>query len=96
MSSYVVTFRSPAQPPTAEQEQAWSSWFGEIASHIADFGSRVGRAVMLGEPADTGDQLGGYMLINADDLDAAVQIARGCPGLTAGGRVEVGETVAAS
>lgn len=93
MSTYVLTFRNPGVNPTAEQEDAWSSWFGKIGSHISDFGSRVGRAVMLGEPAEAGDQLSGYIVITADDLDAAVQIASGCPLLGYGGRVEVGETM---
>lgn len=96
MSSHVVTFRSPATPPTQEQEQAWANWFSAIGPHITDFGHRVGQAVMLGERTDAADQLSGYIVIEADSLDAAVTIARGCPGLSTGGRVEVGETVATS
>jgi hypothetical protein len=94
MSSYVVTFRSASARPSAEQEQAWTNWFGEIAPHITDSGNRVGRAVMLGDAAP--DQLSGYIVIEAADLDAAVEVAKGCPGLASGGRVEVGETVASS
>lgn len=97
MSNYVVTFRSDrSQQPSADQEAAWAAWFTQIGTHITDTGNRVGRAVMLGDPADTRDQLSGYIVITADDLDAALQIARGCPGLTYGGRVEVGETMPAS
>jgi len=48
---------------------------------------------MLGSPAESADQLSGYVVIDADTLDAAASIAQGCPGLTMGGRVEVGETV---
>ncbi|MGH3597545.1 MAG: YciI family protein, partial [Mycobacterium sp.] len=90
MSSYVLTFRNPGVDPTAEQEDAWSAWFSRIGSQITDFGSRVGRTAMLGDPADAGDRLAGYIVIAADNLDAAVQIASGCPGLSSGGRVEVG------
>jgi hypothetical protein len=96
MSSYVLSFRNPGVNPTAEQEEAWSAWFSRIGSHITDFGSRVGRSVMLGDPAEAGDQLSGYIVIVADDLDAAVQVASGCPGLSYGGRVEVGETIPAT
>jgi len=93
MSSYVVTFRSPATAPTQEQEQAWADWFAQIGAHVTDFGHRVARTVMLGSPAESADQLSGYVVIDADTLDAAASIAQGCPGLTMGGRVEVGETV---
>lgn len=35
--------------------------------------------------------LGGYSLITAEDLEAAVALAKGCPILERGGAVEVGE-----
>jgi hypothetical protein len=35
--------------------------------------------------------LGGYSLIRATSLDAAVDLARGCPILPHGGAVEIGE-----
>ncbi|MEC3916162.1 hypothetical protein [Nocardia sp. CDC160] len=95
MSAYILTFRSdPTHTPTAEQEQLWVTWFNEIGEHIADFGQRVGNAVMLGDEPAAPDRLSGYITVNADDLDSAVKIASGCPGLTYGGRVEVGEPVA--
>ena len=39
------------------------------------------------------DDLGGYIVVRADSLDAAKDLAKGCPGLAGGGRVEVGEIV---
>jgi YCII-related domain-containing protein len=98
MSNYVLSFRGQSdRTPDADQEAAWGQWFQEISSTIADFGHRVGRVSALGNHA-TGsgtsqDVLAGYVVINADDLDAAVAVAKGCPGLQHGGRVEVGETV---
>jgi hypothetical protein len=35
--------------------------------------------------------LGGYSLITAGDLEAAVELAKGCPFLHQGGGIEVGE-----
>lgn len=37
--------------------------------------------------------LTGYSLLNADNLDAAVNMAKGCPILKSGGSVEVAETI---
>jgi hypothetical protein len=34
----------------------------------------------------------GYSVLNADNLEAAIELARGCPHLTANGSVEVSET----
>jgi hypothetical protein len=38
------------------------------------------------------DPLTGYILLTADSLDSAAELAKGCPILQAGGKVEVGET----
>ncbi len=93
MSNYVLSFRSKSdQAPDPEQEAAWGRWFGEIGASIVDFGNRVGRATALGETAPS-TVFAGYMLIKADSYDAAVALAKGCPGLAHGGAVEVGETV---
>jgi hypothetical protein len=93
VSRYVLSFRNPGVVPTAEQEAAWQAWFTEIGSHISDFGTRVQRAVMVGDASRGGDQLSGYVVIKADNIESAVQIANGCPGLAYGARVEVGETM---
>lgn len=101
MSTYVLSFRgrSDRTASTAE-EAAWGQWFQEIGGSVADFGHRVGRVTALGSSGtDTGagrDVLTGYVLINAADLEAAVAIAKGCPGLQHDGGVEVGETIAMS
>lgn len=97
-SSYVMTFRSnPDRSAGLDEEAAWGAWFGELGEAVTDFGHRVGQTRMVGnDPAgDSGarDVLSGYVVITAADLDAAEQLARGCPGLRTGGRVEVGEAI---
>ncbi len=93
MSNYVLSFRGKSdQVSDPEQEAAWGQWFGEIGASIVDFGNRVSRATTLGETAPS-TVLTGYMLIKADSYDAAVAVAKDCPGLARGGAVEVGETV---
>ncbi len=93
MSKFVLSFRAPkSRTLTAAQEAAWGEWFGQIRGRIADFGNRVGEASPLGNVgADT--TLGGYTVIDADDLESAVALAKGCPGLQHGGGVEVGAIV---
>ena len=98
MSNYVLTFRGRAdRTPDADEEAAWGQWFQELGSTVCDFGHRVGRVSALGSSGrETGtgrDVLTGYVVITANDLEAAVAVAKGCPGLAHGGGVEVGETV---
>ena len=93
---YVLTFRGQVgRRLTAEEEGRWPTWFEQIKDSIADFGSRVGQVREVGAGAGRSDALSGYILINADSLDAAATLAGGCPGLQQGGSVEVGELVEA-
>ncbi len=101
MPSYVLAFRGRSDRTAgAGEEAAWGQWFQEIGGIVVDFGHRVGRVSALGSSGtDTGagrDVLTGYVVITADNLEAAVAVAKGCPGLQHGGGVEVGETVAMS
>jgi hypothetical protein len=102
MSNYVFSFRNQSDRKVSpEEEAAWGQWFQEISSTVVDFGHRVGRVRVLDEsatPAGAGrkdgqEVLSGYIVVRADDLDGAAAMAKGCPGLQHGGRVEVAETV---
>jgi hypothetical protein len=56
-----------------------------------------GKAVFVrATTGDTGhdDRLGGYSLIIAENIDAAVELASSCPIVASGGVVEVGELTA--
>jgi hypothetical protein len=37
-----------------------------------------------------GTRIGGYLAVTADDLDAALAVAKGCPSVGLGGGIEVG------
>jgi hypothetical protein len=66
------------------------TWFGEISASIADMGSRVAPTSSLGA-TPTESVITGYTIVRAADLEAAVLLAKGCPALTSGGGVEVGQ-----
>ena len=97
MTNYVLAFRGqPDRGAVAGEEEAWGAWFGRIGASIVDRGNRVG-AVRIVPAADGGDLgstvLTGYVVVAADDLTAAAEVARGCPGLANGVSVEVAEVV---
>ena len=95
-----------AQQRTMEEAQAmtkkWMDWIGSIAAQnkLVDRGNRLevtgkvvkpGNVVTNGPFTDIKESLGGYSLIRAEDYEAAVELAKGCPVLTVGGNVEVRE-----
>lgn len=98
MSTYVLSFRGQnGRTSDPDQEAAWGQWFQAIGGRVIDFGHRVGQVSALGgEATGGGTVLTGYVVITADDMEAAVAVAERCPGLQHGGGVEVGETVEAS
>jgi YCII-related domain len=59
---------------------------GELPSRLCGHHDRLEHLVCA-----AATELGGYLLINAADLEAATSLAQGCPFLQAGGGVEVGE-----
>jgi hypothetical protein len=67
-----------------------NDWFEELGAHLVDRGNPVFESRTIGNCGDDTD-LGGYTLFTADDIEAAVALASGCPMLEAGGGVEVGK-----
>ena len=97
MAKYVLAFRGqPDRLTPADASDKWQAWFSELGSAIADGGSRVGPPTTLTAPG-AGDPatavLTGFMVLTADDLATATDLARGCPGLENGVSVEVAEAL---
>jgi hypothetical protein len=91
MSAYLFTFRAPDDyAPSGDTFDAWATWQLKLGARLKDRGNVAFAAAALGASA-TDTTLGGYSLIRATSLDAAVDLARGCPILRHGGAVEVGE-----
>jgi hypothetical protein len=91
MTTFLFSYRMPQAyvPGRPDAVAAWTAWFDEMGSSLADRGNPVFEAVSLGNCGDE-TRLGGYSLITAEDLDTAVALAKGCPALREGAGVEVG------
>jgi hypothetical protein len=104
MSEFTFLFRgTPPSSPEDMQKvmEKWVAWFKELGAkgYIKDPGhplERTGKVVKGqqkivndGPYAESKDIVGGYTLIEARDLDHAVEISKGCPILDGGGSVEV-------
>lgn len=104
MPKYVLAYHGGGTMPETEEEQqqelaSWYAWFGQLGDAIIDGGNPIAGAVTVGPDGSVNEggganPLSGYSLISADDLDAAVKMAQGCPVLANGGSVEVAEAIA--
>ncbi len=76
----------------------WGQWFGELGPAVVDGGAPTGASKTVGEGGSVSDGgsrgLTGYSVVSADTLDAAVELAKGCPVLENGGAVDVYEAIA--
>jgi len=93
MSTYVFVYRTTATDYSGGDPDtiaAWSEWFQGISDHVVELGKPVFTRRAVGT-APGATQISGYSLVKAADLDEAVRLTEGCPVLSAGGGVEVGE-----
>jgi len=79
---------------------SWGTWIGELSKRgqfkggdpLEPGGKQVKgkkKTVVDGPFAEAKDLIGGYLLVTADSLDDAAELARGCPSLELDGTVEV-------
>ena len=92
MPKFILTYHAPTgyAPGDAENVTAWRSWFDSMGDRLDDIGNPVFQRSAVGNLGD-GTELFGYSLVNADDLEDAVTIAKGCPFVQDGGGVAVGK-----
>jgi hypothetical protein len=100
MAKYLLLYSGGSMPETeAEQAavmKAWDSWFHELGGALADGGNPFSPArtkiASDGSTGDAGSDASGYSIIEADSIDAATTMAKGCPVLQGGAAVTVFET----
>jgi hypothetical protein len=105
MSEFVYLYRggeAGRSPERMEQMmQKWMAWLTQLTDkgHLKDRGQPLERTGKLvkgkqktvtdGPFAEAKDIVGGYTLIEARDLDQAVELSKGCPIFEVDGAVEV-------
>ena len=100
MANFVLLYsggsagRTPAEREKVMQE--WGAWFGKLGDKIVDAGNPFSEHAKnlsngsvhegaIGTPAT------GYSILKADSLNAATDLAKGCPVLSSGGKITVYE-----
>lgn len=92
------------QPSPAQMEQMYvkfHAWKAKFEKNIVDLGGRLGGgSVVTSESATDGpfveakEVIGGFMIVTAENLARAIEVARECPGVVMpGSSVEVREIV---
>lgn len=105
MSQFIYLYRGGRMEESPERMQQvmqkWMSWLKELTDkgHMKDPGQPLERAGKLvkgkgkvvtdGPFAEAKDVVGGYTVVEARDLDQAVQLSKGCPIFDGDGTVEV-------
>ena len=96
MASYVFSYRVPSDyRPGADTAAEWQAWLGGMGSALVDLGHAVVDYASLGDVGGSGSRMIGYSVISAEDMDAALVLAKDCPALRVGGGVEVGPVMEA-
>lgn len=100
MAKYLFVYHGGKAPESPEEGQKvmaeWMAWFGEMGDAVIDGGNPLGQSSTVSGSGVAGDgganPASGYSLVNADSLDAAIEMAKGCPMVKSGnGSVEVAE-----
>ena len=78
-----------------QEMEAWEMWMEQHKANIADYGGGVGGAKRVsddGTISDARNEIGGYMIIQADSADEAARIFTDSPHFSVkGGGVDVME-----
>lgn len=95
---------SNAPPPSEEGMQKWGAYTAGLVARNAMLGGEAlqptmtattlrlnnGKLVTTDGPfAETKEALGGFYLLEAKDLDEAIELAKGIPALPMGGSIEL-------
>lgn len=109
MSNFMFLFRGGLDPRTASPEamqQNMEKWFAWV-SELQTAGTYVAGEALLpsgktlhkdnvitdGPYLESKEMVGGFFIVKASSIDAAMEIAKGCPDLELGGSVEVRDVV---
>ena len=100
MSSYIFAYHGGKRPETpeagAELMARWKAWMGGLGDALVNPGNPVGKSKTVGSGGVSDDggsnPLSGFSIVKADSMDAALEMAKGCPHLDHG-TIEVAEAM---
>ena len=101
MADYVLLTTGEGKMPEGDEAMtafmdAWGAWVGELGGALKDGGNPFAASMAI-DPSGTVTgrstvDASGYVIITADSMEDAVEMAKGCPALGTGNTVNVFET----
>ena len=107
MAKFLFVYRSSAdqeqhQPSPEQMQQVmarWGQWFQKVGAAIVDGGDGLlptgktvkGNSVTDGPFIEAKELVGGFSILQAENYDEAVELAKSCPVIEQGGTVEIRE-----
>ena len=100
MARFLFTYHGGNKPESQEEMgrvmAAWGAWYEAMGAAVVDSGGPAGnsKTVTAGGVEDNGgaNPVSGHTVVEAASIDAAVELAKGCPILDSG-TVEVTEVL---
>ncbi len=109
MANYMYLFKGgmPSMSPAEKQAnmEEWGRWIGSLAAQgkfkageplnpQAYTVSKKGNDLVTDGPfTEAKEMVGGYLIVEADSIESAIEMAKGCPGYKMGGFTEVREII---
>jgi hypothetical protein len=100
MTQFIIAYHGGSKPETqeqgAEQMARWQTWLGELGDAVVNPGTPLGKShTVTQEGVSDGsgpDVLTGFSIVEAETLEAALEMAKACPFLEMG-TLEVAEVM---
>ena len=101
MSNYVFAYHGGKRPESPEEGAKfmakWQAWVGGLGDAAVNPGTPMGKSKTVSSSGVSDDggsnPLSGFSIVKADSMDAALEMAKGCPHLELGGTIEVAEAM---
>jgi hypothetical protein len=98
MPDFIIAYHGGREPASPEEGrkgmEKWKAWLTNLGDAVVNPGTPLGKSKMVTEAGVTDysgpDSLTGFSIVKADNLDAALEIAKACPFVEMG-TIEVAE-----
>ena len=100
MSDYIIAYHGGRKPENPEEGAAqmanWKAWIDGLGDAVVNPGTPLGKSTFVSFEGVSDDgppnPLTGFSIVKADSMDAALEMAKGCPFLDIG-TIEVAEVM---
>ncbi len=101
MSNYVFAYHGGRRPKSPEEgakyKAKWKAWVGGLGDAAVNPAIPLGKSKTVSSSGVSDDggsnPLSGFSIVKADSMDAALEMAKGCPHLELDGTLEVAEVM---